>query len=400
MTKLQKRIENDHKEILKMVNAMYKRKTFEIGAILRDAFDTVVKSIAAHLLIHENLNYSTLVSSGVLKRIEQDAEAILGNAAYKLENIAEDFRYSMNLTGRLASSYIARKATPPWIPIKLDIGSTDGSTGPGKGLFIYYMKQLSQEIVTQVSRAALNEESAHGVLKRVRTLFNRASTSRMTEANKDDMTDLETARQYNYAYDQQSITAGIEDQMFGKNAVSIKEGFYTIEDIEKLQIEQRESMRWSHRQYRPWFSDELKSNNRVLRQLETNFMSDMIEALHSGMLQIGSENLGIKDFEWVISRPQPKCDECTKRDGLTMKEIKSQIKDQFKDQPPPLHPNCRCQLVPKIKDDWAKSALAEEGLEWDSDEGVAFNPTDKQKELGFKKMNWDDWLSTVQGAAQ
>lgn len=388
-TALQNRIDKDYKGILKMTNAMYKLRTNQIGSVLSDAFDSCVKSISAHLIFHDKMDYQKLFAAGTFTRMEHDVKAILKHAAYQMEDISTKLRRSMDLTGRLASSYLARKATPPWIPIKLDIGSMDGVSGPGKGLFIYYMDQLAKDISTQVQRAALNGESPSQTLKRVRALFNRANKNRMNES----MTDPKIANQYNQAYDQKSELASYVDK-----SVDIKEGFYTVEDVEDLQSEQRTAMQWEHRQYRPWFSDSLKSNNRVLRQLETNFMSDMIEALHTGMLQVGSKNMGIKDFEWVVSRPQPKCDECTVRDGKTMTEVKT-IRDKFKGQPPPLHPNCRCQLVPKINDEWAKKELEADGYEWDSSSGVAFNPTAEQKKLGFTKMNWDDWLSTVTGAA-
>jgi hypothetical protein len=57
--------------------------------------------------------------------------------------------------------------------------------------------------------------------------------------------------------------------------------------------------------------------------------------------------------------------------------------------------NCRCQLVPKIKDDWADNALKKEGIEWDQDTGIVYNADDQERDSGIADMTLDDYLKLI-----
>jgi hypothetical protein len=180
---------------------------------------------------------------------------------------------------------------------------------------------------------------------------------------------------------------------FGSAAWEMIEGVYTQEQIESFLTRQQQAMQWDHRQYRPWFTDEIKANNRFLRDLEQLLGYDAVTQLHSGMLQIGSEQMGIDDFEWVATKPRT-CDCCADRDGLTMKEIKAKFNDQYGDDPPPLHPNCRCSLVPKISDSWGSDVLEQKGFKWNPRNGEAsYVATDTEKKYGIQDMSLDDFMN-------
>jgi len=93
-------------------------------------------------------------------------------------------------------------------------------------------------------------------------------------------------------------------------------------------------------------------------ELERDLTSDFVDKVRSGENEAAKKN-GITQFVWIaINGPHGKtkelaCDYCNKRDGLTTKEIKAKLKDDWKDDPEwskkyaiPLHPNCWCRLAP------------------------------------------------------
>lgn len=384
MTPLQKRVNKDYEDILKRVNSLYLLRSNEIGEVISQAMEMCVRDIA-HALSHmHQMDYSTFIRSGISHRIQSDTERVLVKAGQDIQMILDDLKREMDLMGRLAVAFISRKATPPWIKIKIDLrSSTDGALGSGTSRVDYYMRLMAKDVHSYVMQGVSRKKTSHEIMTTIRGLFNTRKLSHFYETRED------AGRKPDPTLFQDSY------EIVGEPSIELSEGIYTLDDIDALQSAQMEADGMSHRANRPWFSAALKKNNKILSALERDFMSDMIEALHQGMLQIGTDEMGIEDFEWVVSRPQPRCDECTSRDGRTMKWIKANIKDDYADQPPPLHPNCRCQIVPQIKDQWSQDALSKDGYEFDPEDGVAFNPTAKQKKLGYKSLSWDDWLSNI-----
>lgn len=329
MSKLKNIIKDDFSTIQKRADLMFKVFTSDMGKMIDEANKDVIATIAAVLSMHKESEYKRLVHNHTLDSLDQVIKGRYQVLVHKLEMYWSQKRDQFDLLSRLAAGFIGRKSSPPWLETKLNLKdelSTDGKYDPRRGHFDYCFRNITDALIKEIQKGLLNEESMSQIMQRVRKLFNRNSKQNVREAEKWD-------------YFKPSLDDA-EPVYKLQGPVNISEGTFTLEDIEDLQLEQQRAMQWEYRQYRPWFSDELKANNRYLRGLEELLMSDALDQLHNGLLQIGPKEFGIDDMEWAVSRPQPKCDECTTRDGLTMKEIKAKIKDDFGDQVPPLHPNC------------------------------------------------------------
>lgn len=387
---LKKQIADDYKKNVNLINSYYIMRSHQMGRLISKAKEDAVKIITAHLSFLHVINGAEARKFRIQDKIEHDLKRRFDTLGHELNDIKELMFKQMNLWGRLYSGFVARKTQPPWMPVKLDLYNGFDVQSDWSNRTHFYLKNMSDTLVREVNQGILNEESMHQILQRIRPKFNRGARSR--EANWQDPFLKDIAK----LNDQQQTESWQQtEEFFDKPPVEISEGIFTLEDVSRLKEDQIDSMRWSSRQYRPWFDETLKRSNRDLRAFEVNMMADMRTALHEGMLQVGSENMGVEDFVWKVSKPQPKCDQCTKRDGLTTKQIAKTIKDEWGDQPPPLHPNCMCQYVPDIKDEWAEKTLEQNGFEFDPADGISFEPTGDQRELGFTDMSWDDWLGNI-----
>ena len=389
--KLEKRVSKDWDSIQTRASAMFAYYSFGIGKMIEQAQSDIIGSIAASLSMYQTISYTNLKTNHVIDRLSALIHHRLNNLAVELEQYWGEKRDNFDLFSRLSINFVSTKTSPPWVKKNLDLKSelsTEGRFDPRMGHIRFYFQKMADAIIQQISQGALQEETINQILTRIRNMFNRREKKGVREEEFNP-------NQYTHNVD---VSPDGEYSESLRGVVDIEEGTYTLEDVARLQDEQRKIMRWDHRSHRTWFSDEIKRNNRYLRDLEQVLMSDAINQMHEGQLQqmMGyPEEMGIEDFVWVVSRPQPKCDECTKRDGLTMKEIKKKIKDEFGDLPPPLHPNCRCQLAPKIKDDWADNVLKKEGIEWDQETGIVYNADDQERDSGISDMTLDDYLKLI-----
>lgn len=386
---LSKRIEKDYAQIQRRADSMFQASATDIGSMLEAANNDAINSISTILSYNSDVSYAHLTRVRSLDRLRHILEHRYDVCASDIENYWGARRKDFDLLARLSMSFISKKASPPWMRTELNLAdklSKDGRLDPRMGHIRFYLRSMVDAIIKEITRGALEEDpSLHKILKRVRRLFDRKEPRNVRE----DSTNYNPNSQVNL--DQQ-------DEFNLNGTIGISEGTFTMEDVARFQDFQKRAMRWDYREYKPWFSDSLKNNNRYLRDLEQILSSDAIDQLHSGMLEIGSEEMGVKDFAWVLSRPQPVCDECTKRDGLTMTEIKSKMKDQYRDQPPPLHPHCRCQIAPKLKDDWAKNELKKSGMEWDDSTGDVYQAGKQEKKYGITDMTFDQYVSVVRSA--
>jgi len=403
---LKKRIDKEYSQGIKRFNALYAMYRARMMSVFADHSDAVLQSILTHLsVLPEKPDYIVIRKFGIEKRIGHDIGAILDLCADQMSLIYEESHRSFDLYGRLFSAYLARKASPPWVTVKVNLKDEIPSKrrGLGTAQFHYHMNNLAALIMKQINLALMNGESNHKIMQRVRALVKISRKKResrgvetvgyrLAEANNDDQ----------YYFD-------MSQEVFQTNPYEVTEGVFSLEDVQRLQAAQERAFGWSTRD----LGDGLVQarQNVALQQLERSYMSDMVERLHAGMTTNAEDNLGIQDYVWVVSKPQPECDECTDRDGMTMKEIKDTfgtgiIEGSYPpargDSPPSLHPHCKCQIVPKINDEWAKNTLKSEGYEWDQESGeaITFEPDADQKKLGFTALSWNDWLSTVAGVNQ
>lgn len=387
MTKLEKVISEDFSKIQKRSNALFNVYMKEIGVLIDAAKADVLATVASILAYHtQPITYSSLKSHGTLDRLQRTIEHRLDVLALDIENYWDTKRNSFDLISRLSVAFISRKSAPPWIKTNLNLKdkiSTDGKFDPRRGHIRFYFRNLSDFILKQIQQATLKEESLNQTLARIRKLFDRNEKRGIREQEFDPNKLYVDANDDNNQFD------------LSRGKLNISEGTYTLEDVEDFQSDQIKANAWESRQYRPYFSDSLKANNRYLRDLEQTLMSDAVEQLHSGQLQLGSKEMGIDDMLWRVSFPQKECDECTDRDGMTMTDIQDTIKDKYRGLPPPLHPNCKCQLVPKIKDDWAKETLSKQGIEWNPDTGATYSPDEQERSYGIRNMTFDQFIKNI-----
>ena len=386
---LQKRIEKDYEQIENMANNLFQYTFLLMGEKIDVTNEHALQTISAILGIHEEINYKYLLTGAKLESLRHVLYALYDNLSNNLEEIWSKSKLNFDILTRIGVSFLARKATPPWIKVKLDLKkqvSMDGPFDPRMGHFHYTFRNLVDAILKEVQRGSLQSESMHQIMNRVRKFFDKKQAQGLREDNRINFPPFETM-----PFDQEDINP--KTQWGGP--VDIQEGFYSLEDVKKYQEMQYRANGWEHRREDPYMSDAMRANNKWLSMLEQMLMSDAIHSVQTGMINIGSEEMGIEDFVWVVSRPQPTCDECTGRDGLTMKEIKSKMKDDYKDQPPPLHPNCRCRVVPKLKDDWADNVLKKDGLEFDPNSGNVYKASKLEKKYGYTDMTMDEYFSLI-----
>lgn len=77
--------------------------------------------------------------------------------------------------------------------------------------------------------------------------------------------------------------------------------------------------------------------NRAKTMVRTETMKAVNRGIHDRYVGAG---LTDEDEEWLTAIDDRTCDECLANDGKTIKEIGER---------PPLHPNCRCTIIPKIR---------------------------------------------------
>lgn len=388
--KLSNAVQRDYKDSIKRMNAMFAFIKKDMSRALKDYQSNVIKIASYHLLNMPKISFMTYVSTPVEHNMRREISMQRDIAFKRILPLWNSLRNQTNLHGRLCMAFFSRKTQPPWYPVKVDLASDSKSKYKinNSNVLLYYLKMVDSLVMGQIEIGAKNEESPQQILKRVRGLFSDISTHHR-EASKDD------SDQANDGSDPEQFDTSFTVDVWDKPPAEVSEGVYTSEDIQYLQDHQKVAMDWYYTDYNPDMDEAVWARNKAFMGLEQDLMSDVVDQLHQGMLQIGSDNMGISDMVWVTSKPQPKCDECCDRDGLTMTEIKERIKDKFGDQPPRLHPHCRCQIVPQINDDWTDQQLNRSGYEWDTDNGLAFIPDQQEKKLGFTSMTYDQWLGNL-----
>lgn len=384
---MQKKIEKEFKDGKKAWDAHVAYTLQRVGSAIDDSKQSSLK-IASFLLSGvTDLSYDTAIRSGVLHRLEQNFRHIFGVCALRVNDLADELQQDSNLYGLVFTSYLSRKSTPPWVTVHLNLNEKYDASFDRKALVDFYFSKMADDMINRLKQGLVQKETLNQLMTRLRQFFPTKPTAYLKESSDQGMIDY------------LNETGPVEEnkRIFNKPPVEVTEGVYTWEMIDEMRAKFDESGRFSSRQYRDYFSDDLKRVNRYLRDLEQMLYSNALEALHSGMLEIGSKNMGITDMQWKVDRPQKKCDECTVRDGLSMKEIKAKIKDKYKDAPPPIHPNCRCELIPMIKDDWFDEQKKKLGYDFEPETGTIYKADAQEKSLGYKDMTMNEWISAVRG---
>lgn len=375
---LQARTSKDYEKSLRSMDALLAMYYRDMGVYIDQANIDCMAIINAYLSHYsDSLNLSLLLRNRTLDHLRNALVLRYDHLSDRLTHDWEDKMKHIDIMTRLTSSYLSRKATPPWAPGSLNLKdkvSRDGATDPRKGHIHYTFRLMIDFIMKQIQRSAIQEETYHQCLQRVRALFNKKAKKGVRESYGDEPIQDRS--------EESKLPLGL----------SIGEGTYTLEDVERFKQDYIRANGQEQRQYRPYYSDEVKANNKYLSGLEQLLTSDAVNLMHEGQLQIGSKEMGIKDFEWVAVGHKTICERCQERDGLTMKEIKKKFKD---DTPPRLHPNCLCKLVPKIADDWAQKVAGKDGKSWDSNTGNVYKADKLEKKYGFSDMTFDQYLKNI-----
>lgn len=383
MTPLEKRIEKSYKLVQRKAEGIFQSYAQEIGKEIEEAGQDVTGIVAANVSSFSEIDYLKLRSSGILKRIQSQTAARLELLADTIGERWTDARKTYDILSRVAMAYIGRKSSPPWKTTKLNLKdglsfAKDGTSDPRTGRIHALMARLSDQITDEVRRGALYGETPSQIVSRVRDLFKRSDLK-------------ESAKPIS----QKTLKASRSESSFESKDIetSIESGVYSEEDLQAMIQRAIVANKWEYRQYRPWFSDALKRKNRIMRDLEQGLMTDAVSMLHAGELQIGPEQMGVEDFVWKTNKQETTCEVCGKRNEKTMKWIRANMKDKFRDMVPPLHPNCNCELIPQISKEWPESVLKKEGLEWDSNDGSVYKADKRERTLGVKDMTFDEYMA-------
>ena len=320
--KLEKRVRRDFKDVQKAANNLY---AYSLNRIFKKIVQTnrdVLSSVAVMLTLHPGeINYQSLLNHRSIDRLRDTLNRQYDILADEIEADWTKTRNQFDLIGRLGVHFVAKKASPPWkksvINLK-DSLSTDGRYDPRTGRLRFYFSNIVDQILREIKAGALKKESANKILARLKPILIPKATRRMREAAFKDTTD-----------DTDVIVSAQADD------IAVTEGVFTQEDVALLKAELTDANNWAYRQIDPNAKMSDRINNANLRSFEQLLSADALDQLHSGMLQIGGENLGINDMQWVATHTSTTCDHCTDRDGLTTLQISDQIKDEYGDDPPP-----------------------------------------------------------------
>lgn len=375
MKPLQKKILQEDRLLKKKIERLYNYYTHEIGETLNKmSFDAV--AIVAMNLPFE-FSYSSLMMSGEIDTIRTQLSSVFLYNVYELETKWKKIRKQFDVLARVGVAYLDRKASPPWYPVNLNLKDNltlSHEFSPVKGYYRYIFANMLDSIIQQIRRGALNEETYGQILGRLKKTFS-SSQKKQIEARKTP-------------YEPDLLAS--EDSMDLYGPVNMSTGFFTPHDIAELAKEFQIANSQEWRQYKPWFTDEIKSNNRYMRDLEQTMMSDVLSLVQSGQSDFAPDLAGISDMQWVCERPGT-CEVCDARDGMTMTNIKKKIKDEKAGAPPPLHPNCRCELVPIMAEDWQDDDLSKQGVDWNPDTGKLTIPNNVRNKYRTD-LSFEDFL--------
>lgn len=392
---LQNKVNQDYRRFIQTMNAVFSFRKYQMTKSIKDVQNNLQKIIAFHLSNMPTINYNNYLALHLDKTIPIELEREFKIAETRIKEEWTLLRKDANLMGRLFMAFVARKSQPPWIPVKINLETPHKERkGPNWSVSIpYYLKRYESIIMDQISIGVKNEESISEIVSRIKNVFGKRKSREAKRTIVKEQDDSEI-------WDQTA-------QVLSQPTTDVSVGVYTTDDVQALKDRQYEAMNWYHRDYSPDMAESVWMRNKAMMGLERDMMNDVLYAMNSGFITVGNENMGIKDYVWITSKPQKECDVCCDRDNLTM----SQIKDKFgtggfpkgevypydlkQNDPPPLHPHCHCQLVAQINDDWSDNALEKNGYTWDATTGEAFNPTAEQRKLGFTKMSWDQWLGDL-----
>lgn len=383
MTPLQKRIDKSYRLVQRKADAIFQTFAAEIGSKIEDAGQDVTGIVAANVSsFDDKVPYLKLRSTGILKRIQSQVHERLELLADEICDDWSEARKTYDMLSRVAMSYIGRKSSPPWESVTLNLRDTlripkDGDIDPRTGRIHAQMSRLADQIVDNVRKGALADEGSSQIVTRVRLMFKR--------------TELKEAA--NLPKTKKVLKTKTEKDP----SIEIEEGVYTEDELKDLIARAQKANGWEYRQYRPWFTDSLKRRNKIMADLERGLMADAVSLLHQGELQIGPEQMGVEDFVWKTNRQETTCEICSKRNEKTMRWISKNMKDKFRDLPPPLHPNCNCELVPQISEEWSESVLKNNDLEWDPNDGAVYKADKKERTIGVEDMTFDEYMQNFLG---
>jgi hypothetical protein len=360
MNKLQRKVDLADKQVKSQVNAMLKMYLIEVGDILQKHFDTIILETSNCFAHIDGINITKLLSSHSYFDLQHKIKVQLQQAAKEVEEYWFNKRRYIELISRVGMTFVDKKAGPPWIKTKLKLKkavSTEDRFDPRKGHIQLQLSKMAKSICNQIEQGALKQESSARIIMRVKNMFNNKKKKGIRESDESP--------KYNYY----NPNLGPVDEFDMQGPVDVQYGFFKPDDIEQLNAEMIRANGQEFRQYQTWFTDELRANNTQMYQLEQTLYSDTLNLFSSGQADSVSYLKGIQDLTWQVQRPGV-CDCCDARQGLTMTEIKAQIKDDYGDKPPSLHPRCRCELIPKISDKYKDADLEQQGVEWNPETGA------------------------------
>lgn len=114
--------------------------------------------------------------------------------------------------------------------------------------------------------------------------------------------------------------------------------------------------------------------------------TELLRASNIGLRKTYADNEEVLDGEeWYTARDDRACPECAAMDGLS-------VPDETDGEQPPLHPNCRCAVVPRPKKLSELLDLGEEGLELEEGPGVmAFRDEEGDTQIG-RYESFEHWM--------
>lgn len=385
MRKLVNIINDDSKAFRSKANNLMVQAKFEIGKVTDDYAKALLTTVIHNFGHSDRIDYRALKTrlyyGGFETQLRHDADKF----AVQVTNIWDRYQRNFDILPRVFMALVARKATPPWLKVSLNLKTPirDEKQSARMGsYFNSYLNAMVDQLLASLRQSALNEETFPQMLTRVRRTL-KLKDPKFTKS-----------REANYGF---KTTKSDNDEAYWMetkypDAFSVTPGVYTGADVTSFVQDVQTSNQWDYRKRASTQAQGEMNDN--LRKLDQLLNYDAAKQLQSGQLQIGSEEMGIDDMQWE-TLGQNVCDECSDRDGLTATEISDEIDDDYGDEPPPLHINCNCRYNPKIKTDWAEDEVKDAGYEWDNDTGGVYKPDQQEVDAGWSSLSLDDYLTKI-----
>ena len=362
------------------------KKAATIGQYFRARIFQVMTTIERAILAEVTLafhqwygtrgwTYADMVSTGRRDRLEQGIAEAIASGYRELAQMAGQTLNSGKAWGAVGTLYMADVITPPTITPKAALTADRIRISGTRAQRLqdelqHQADNLRRALMRTLERSMLDGEMVGEALARIEAVFGPETTRKTTRMTERFREADSTPTTGTTMADDTSPVSGVIDPEAWDQAVG---------DL-------RDAMGWETRS--PGY---VTPDGGAAYDAERVLMTEYTRAVRDGQIEAAMPNGdAIPDFVWVAVIDDRDCEDCFARADMTMTEIADKFGD---DSAPPLHPNCRCALIPSLPDwnplagDWADPSNPDGGR------SVTDPATGETTTPGVDSL--DDWIARL-----